>query len=97
MANPVLLAKAGLTVLTDERARKAAGWAVVAVLSPIILLVAFFCALGSGTSEHNVSAVELCFYGGVSSQVKGSKNRQEVYQFRDRLSPESIPVKKVSL
>ena len=64
MASPILLAKAGAAIIGDERVQKAAGWTVVAILSPIILLVAFFCALGSGTSEHNVSAVELCFYGG---------------------------------
>ena len=64
MANPVLLAKAAATVLTDEKARKAVGWVLVAILSPIILLIAFLCALGSGTSSHNISAVELCFNGG---------------------------------
>ena len=65
MASSALLAKAAVAVLSDERTQKAAGWVVVAVLSPLILLVAFFCALGSGTSEHNISAVELCFNGGV--------------------------------
>ena len=64
MANPALLAKAAGTLLTDERTQKAAGWAVLAVLSPIILIIAFLCALGSGTSDHNISAVELCFNGG---------------------------------
>jgi len=64
LVNPALLAKAAVAVLSDERTRKAAGWTVVAVLSPIILLIAFFCALGSGTTDHNISVVELCFYGG---------------------------------
>ena len=62
MANPALLAKAAATVLTDEKARKAAGWVLVAILSPLILLIAFLCSLGSGATEHNITAVELCFY-----------------------------------
>ena len=37
---------------------------LAAILSLLILLVAFFCALGSGTTDHNITAVELCFYGG---------------------------------
>lgn len=40
------------------------GWITVAVLSPIILVIAFLCALASGSASHNVSAAELCFYGG---------------------------------
>ena len=63
MANPLLLARAA-AVLTDEDTRKTVGWIVVAVLSPIILVIAFLCALASGTATHNISAAELCFYGG---------------------------------
>ena len=66
MADPILLAKAAATVLSNEKTRKAAGWVLVAILSPIILLIAFFCALGSGATEHNITAVELCFYDTVT-------------------------------
>ena len=62
MANPALIAKAATIILTDEKARKAVGWTLVAILSPLILLIAFLCALGSGATEHNITAVELCFY-----------------------------------
>ena len=62
MANPALLAKAAVAALSDERTRKAAGWVLVAILSPVILLIAFLCSLGSGATEHNITAVELCFY-----------------------------------
>ncbi len=62
MADPVLLAKAAASILSNEKPRKAAGWGLAAVLSPVILLIAFFCALGSGATEHNITAVELCFY-----------------------------------
>ena len=64
MPSPALIAKAAAAILSDERTRKAAGWVLVAVLSPVILLIAFFCTLGSGASDHNTTAVELCFYGG---------------------------------
>ena len=64
MASPILLAKAATLLLTDEDIQKKIGWMAVAALAPVILLVAFFCALGSATSEHNTSAVELCFNGG---------------------------------
>ncbi len=57
MANPLLLARAA-AVLTDEDTRKTVGWIVVAVLSPIILVIAFLCALASGTATHNISAAE---------------------------------------
>ena len=50
--------------LSDERTRKGAGWALVCVLSPLILLAALLCSLGSGASSHNVSVVEWCFHGG---------------------------------
>ena len=56
--------KAAILALTDENARKKIGWVLVAILSPVILLIAFLCSLGSGASSHNLSVVELCFYGG---------------------------------
>lgn len=64
MVNPALLVKAGVAVLSDEKTRKAVGWTAVAILSPVILLVCFFCSLGSAASGHNITAVELCFHGG---------------------------------
>lgn len=66
MANPAMLAKATVAVLSNEKTRKAAGWALVAILSPLILIIAFLCSLGSGTAEHNITAVELCFYDTVT-------------------------------
>ena len=56
--------KAAILALTDENTRKKIGWVLAAILSPVILLIAFLCALGSGTASHNLSVVELCFYGG---------------------------------
>ena len=57
--------KAAIVILSNEEARKKVGWGIVAILSPLIVLVVLLCAILSGTSQHNVSAVELCFHGGV--------------------------------
>ena len=63
-ATAAALVKAAIAALSDENTRKKLGWAVVAILSPVILLTAFFCSLGSGASSHNLSVVELSIYGG---------------------------------
>ncbi len=64
MPNPAVI-KAAAALLSDERTRKGIGWIVVAILSPVIVLIALICSLGSGTSSHNASVVELCFSGGI--------------------------------
>ena len=56
--------RAAVTAPLDEDARRKLGWVLAAILAPVILLAAFLCALGSGAASHNLSAVELCFYGG---------------------------------
>ena len=58
------LAKAAAAALSDEETRKRLGWIVAAILSPLILTLAFFCSLLSGSVDHNNSAVLLCFHGG---------------------------------
>ncbi len=55
--------KAALAIFTDPKARKAVGWILVALLSPLILLVAFLCSLGSGAADHNHQMMDYCFYG----------------------------------
>ena len=68
MADPAtlaMLAKAAAAVLNSEKARKAVGWVIVAILSPIIILLVLLCSLLSGTADHNTTALELCFHGGV--------------------------------
>ena len=56
MASPLLIARAAAIGLSDENVRKTAGWIIVAILSPIILLIAFLCALASGSATNNISA-----------------------------------------
>lgn len=64
MADPVLIAKAAATLLTNEKARKGVGWIIVAILSPIIVVIALLCVLGSGAVSHNINAAQLCFQNG---------------------------------
>ena len=61
MAVPAAIAKAAAMLLTNEKTRKGVGWILVAVFSPVILLIALLCAIGSGGSEHNNYSVEACF------------------------------------
>ena len=51
MAAPALVLKAAASILANEKSRKAVGWVLIAVLSPIILLLAFFCTTFSGGAE----------------------------------------------
>ena len=70
MADPATIAaiaKAAATALSDERTRKGIGWIIAAVLSPLILIIVLICSLLSGTADHNSTAVDLCFQGGVIS------------------------------
>ena len=64
MAVPVAaIAKAAAALLSNEKTRKAVGWVIAAILSPVILIVVLVCSLLSGTADHNNSAVDLTFYG----------------------------------
>jgi murein DD-endopeptidase MepM/ murein hydrolase activator NlpD len=70
MADPATItmaAKAAATALTDERVRKTIGWTIGLILSPVILIIVLVCSLLSGTSDHNNTALGLCFDGGVIS------------------------------
>lgn len=70
MADPATLAalaKAASAVLLNDRTRKAAGWVIVAILSPLIVVVILLCALLSGTADHNNTALDLSWHGGVIS------------------------------
>ena len=63
MADPITMARMAL-LLGDEQNRKRLGWVVAIILSPIILVLALLCVLGSGAVEHNISAAQLCFGSG---------------------------------
>ena len=59
MANALLLAKAA-ALAADERGRKVVGWAVAAILSPLILAAALLCSLVS-IAGSSLSIADLCF------------------------------------
>ena len=58
-----ILIKKALALLSDENFRKAIGWVLVAILSPIILLIALLCSIASGGASHNNATVYASFYG----------------------------------
>lgn len=67
MADPAtitLAVKAAVAAATDKRTWKAAGVLIAAVLTPFILIILVILSLLSGTSQHNNTAVDLCFNGG---------------------------------
>ena len=65
-----VIAKAAATVLSNEKLHKGIGWVLVAVLSPLILIIAVICSLATGGADHNNQAVAATFYGsGYSSEV----------------------------
>ena len=72
------VAKAAAMLLTNEKTRKGVGWILVAVFSPVILLVALLCAIGSGGSEHNNYSVEACFYGAEFSAEVPAEFRYQI-------------------
>ena len=50
-ATAAAVVKAAIAALSDENTRKKLGWVLVAILSPVILLIAFLCSLGSGSDD----------------------------------------------
>lgn len=56
--------KAAIALPGNEKNRKAIGWLIAAILSPLILLMAVLMSLLSTTTEHNQAMISLCFHGG---------------------------------
>ena len=86
MASPVLIAKAAVAVVSDERLRKGVGWALVAIFSPVIVVIALLCSLGAGAAEHNVSIAELCFNGGTIPDTVSEEYRVYIVDMQNSLS-----------
>ena len=63
------LVRLAAAVLSSEKGRKTVGWVLAAILSPVILLTAFLCCVGSGTAEHNSAVVSAAFTGQSCPQV----------------------------
>ena len=86
MAVPAAIAKAAAMLLTNEKTRKGVGWILVAVFSPVILLIALLCSLGSGGAEHNNYSVEACFYGAEFSAEVPAEFRYHIEEMRSAFS-----------
>ena len=63
------------------------GWVLAAVLSPLILLLAFFCALLSGGAEHDRTVADLCFHGGAIPEGTPAEYRAYIEGMREQLCP----------
>lgn len=81
-----VIAKAAATALSSKKLRKGIGWLLVAVLSPLILLVALLCAVGSGGAEHNNLTVSSCFYGASYSDQVPAEFREHISEMRAAFS-----------
>ena len=81
--SPALAIRAAVSILTNEKSRKAVGWVAAAALSPIILLLAFFCTALSGGAEHNRTAVDLCFHGGAIPEGTPAEYQAYIHEMRD--------------
>lgn len=80
------LVKLALSILTSEKGRRAVGWILVAAFSPLILIIAFLCALGSGEAAHNSNMVEACFYGVEISDKAPQELKTHVREMRSAFS-----------
>ena len=86
MVSPALLAKFAAAALSSEKLRRRFGWVLVAVLSPVILLVAVLCSIGTGGAEHNSFTVSACFYGSGYSEEVPAEFQAHVTAMRDAFS-----------
>ncbi len=80
------LLKLAALSLTGEEGRRTAGWILAAALSPLILIIVFLCALGSGEADHNTNMVQACFYGAELSDKVPRELRSHVSEMRSAFS-----------
>lgn len=81
-----LIAKAAAAALSSKRLRKGIGWVLVAVLSPVILLIAVLCSIGTGSAEHNNYTVSACFYGPSYSEEVPAEFQMHITEMRSAFS-----------
>ena len=77
------VAKAAAAILSNEKTRKAVGWIIAAILSPIILLIVLICGFMSGGADHNNAAVDLCYYGGMIAGTVPEGYRQHIEDMQE--------------
>ena len=76
------IGKAAALILGDERGRKALGWILVAVLAPLILLIAIVCSLGRGSADHNNTAVKASFYGSAFTEQIPAEYKEHITEMQ---------------
>ena len=81
-----MIAKAAATALSNEKLRKGIGWGLVAVLSPVILLISAMCSIGTGGADHNNQAVAAAFYGVSYSTEVPAAFRYHIEEMRSAFS-----------
>lgn len=96
MTTAAVIAKAAAVVLSSEKGRKAAGWMLVALCSPLIVLIALLCSMGAGSAEHNSAAVDACFYGGSFSDRVPAEYQVYVTQMRSAFSVLDASIQEVN-
>ena len=72
MADPAtitLAVKAAIAAATDKRTWQAVGVLIAAILTPFILIIVMVVSLFSATANHNNTAIDLCFNGGIISRA----------------------------
>ena len=79
------IAKAAASALSDEKLRKGIGWTLVAILSPIIVIVALILSLLSGATQHTNAAVDLVFNGGAVPATMSAEYAAQVQTMRECL------------
>ena len=79
-------AKVAATVLTNEKLRKTAGWIIVAILSPLIVLLVIVCSFLSGGADHNAAVLDLCYYGGMIAGSVPEAYRQHIVDMQNSLA-----------
>ena len=85
MAAPVL-ARVAAALLTNEDGRKAIGWVLALLLSPLIILAAFLCCFGDGASQHNNAVVSAAFYGAELSSQVPAEYREHITEMQEAFS-----------
>lgn len=86
MAGPAILAAKAALLLSDEQTRKRIGYAIAAILAPLVLVVAFLLSLLSGTTQHNNAVVDLVFNGGPVPTTMSAEYTAQVYAMQDCLA-----------
>ena len=77
-----VITKIAAATISNPKTCKYIGWTIAIVFSPLILLIVLICSLLNGFSEHNNSAVDLCFNGGIISNKVPAEYREYILDMR---------------